>query len=183
MKLRRASVADAGKLSIVGIATFLENFANDHDGDEVVSYLAESHSPDWYARALAEPGTAAWIVEEAAGCPVGYAMLVSAGVPGSDPETDIELKRIYLLSRWHGRGFGAKLYDAVEAEARARGARRMLLSVYVENHPAQRFYTARGFARMGRWIFDGFTASEDYLMAKPLCPGALVAARETATKT
>lgn len=168
MKLRRATGQDAGKLSIVGIATFLENFANDHDGDEVVSYLAATHSPDWYARTLRDPDVTAWIVEEAAGCPVGYAMLAPAGLPGADCLSDVELKRIYMLSRWHGRGFGGQLYDSVEAEARTRGARRLLLSVYVENHPAQRFYTARGFERIGRWTFEGFAASEDYVMAKVL---------------
>lgn len=168
MKLRRAGIADAAKLSIIGIATFLENFANDHDGDEVVRYLTETHSPDWYAGALAKPDTAAWIVEEAAGCPVGYAMVVPGGLPGSDPVADTELKRIYMLSRWHGRGFGGKLYDAVEGEAQARGATRLVLSVYVENTSAQRFYSSKGFERVGRWTFEGFAASEDFVMAKQL---------------
>ena len=168
MQLRRATSVDAPKLSIVGIATFLENFANDHDGDEVVRYLADAHSPDWYRRALGAEGTSAWIVEEAAGCPVGYALLAAPRLPGVDTANDAELKRIYMLSRWHGRGFGAKLFEAVETEARERGAARLVLSVYIENLPAQRFYAARGFERLGRWVFDGFSASEDYVMAKQL---------------
>ena len=55
MQLRRAGVADAAKLSLIGCATFIECFANDHDGDEVVRYLASDQSPDWYARELTDP--------------------------------------------------------------------------------------------------------------------------------
>jgi diamine N-acetyltransferase len=168
LKLRRATVADAAKLSLIGCATFLESFANDHDGDETVRYLSEEQSPAYYAQALADPATAAWLVDEAAGCPVGYAMAIPATLPGTDPAHDFELKRIYMLSKWHGGGWGAKLYQAVQDEARALGAKRLVLSVYVHNQPAQAFYLKRGFEEIGRWIFAGFDASEDFIYAKTL---------------
>ena len=168
MKLRRARPGDEAKLSLVGQATFLESFANDHDGDETIRYLAAEQSAAYYADAFADPAKAMWLVEEAVGCPVGYAMAHPARLPGTDTASDFELKRIYMLSRWHGRGFGAKLYQAVEDEARARGAERLVLSVYVQNLPAQQFYAARGFECIGRWIFEGFEASEDFVYAKTL---------------
>jgi diamine N-acetyltransferase len=168
LKLRRASVADAAKLSLIGCASFLESFANDHDGDETVRYLATDQSPAYYEQALADPAKAAWLVEEAVGCPVGYAMAIPATLPGTDPSTDFELKRIYMLSKWHGGGWGAKLYQAIEDEARGRGARRLVLSVYIQNHPAQAFYQKRGFEKIGRWIFEGFDTSEDFIYAKTL---------------
>jgi len=168
MTLRRAGIEDAAKLSLIGGATFLESFANDHDGDETVRYLASDQSPAYYRKALVEPDTLAWLVEEAAGCPVGYAMALPATLPGTDPTTDFELKRIYLLSKWHGGGWGGRLYQAVEDEARARGAKRLVLSVYVINFPAQAFYQKRGFEEIGRWIFEGFSTSEDFIYAKTL---------------
>lgn len=168
MKLRRATVADAAKLSLIGCATFLESFANDHDGDETVKYLATDQSPAYYQQALADPAKVAWLIEEKAGCPVGYAMAQPSALPFTDPETDFELKRIYMLSKWHGGGWGAKLYQAVEDEARARGAKRLVLSVYVVNFAAQTFYQKRGFEEIGRWIFEGFDASEDFIYAKTL---------------
>ena len=168
MKLRRAGVADAGKLSLVGCATFLETFAYDHNGDQMVSYLATDQSPEYYAKALADPRKAVWLIEEAEGAPVGYAMSQPSELPDSDPATDYELKRIYIMSKWKGGGWGAQLYDAVEAEARAQGTNRLLLSVYVTNFAAQKFYAARGFAEIGRWLFDGFDASEDFIYAKTL---------------
>lgn len=168
MRLRRAGVGDAAKLSLIGCATFIESFANDHDGDEVVRYLASDQSPDWYTRELGNTAKAAWLVEEAVGCPVGYAMAIPAALPGTDAATDVELKRIYMLSKWHGGGWGAKLFSAVEDEARARGAKRLVLSVYVLNVAAQKFYAARGFDTIGRWVFEGFDASEDFILAKRL---------------
>lgn len=168
MKLRRATLADAAKLSLVGCATFLESFANDHDGDETIKYLAEHHSIEWWAMTLSDPAKPVWLVEEKAGCPVGYAMAQPSALPMTDTATDFELKRIYMLSKWHGGGWGAKLYQAVEDEARARGAQRLVLSVYVVNFAAQAFYKKRGFEEIGRWIFAGFDASEDFIYAKAL---------------
>lgn len=167
MKLRRAGPGDAAKLALVGAATFLESFAGDHDGDAVTAFVASDHSIAAYDAVLGDPGSALWLVEEAAGAPVGYAAMVQPALPGADPSRDLELKRIYVLSKWHGAGLGKSLYDAVEAEARARGAARLVLSVYALNAPAQRFYTSRGFAEIGRWLFKGFD-NEDLIMAKDL---------------
>jgi diamine N-acetyltransferase len=168
MKLRIAAPADAAKLSLIGGATFLESFADDHNGDEMTDFVAAQHSVAAYQKALADPAKHHWIVEEAVGAPVGYAMALPAGLPGTDPETDFELKRIYILSKWHGGGWGAKLYQAVEDAAREAGAKRLVLSVYMTNFGAQKFYKARGFVEIGRWLFEGFDASEDFIYAKTL---------------
>jgi diamine N-acetyltransferase len=168
VKLRVAGPGDAAKLSLIGQASFLESFADDHDGDEVVAFVATSHTIAAYDAALADPAKKHWIVEEAVGAPVGYAMALPASLPGTDAATDYELKRIYILSKWHGGGWGAKLYQAAEDEARARGAKRLVLSVYVKNLSAQKFYRARGFVEIGRWLFDGFDTSEDFIYAKTL---------------
>ncbi len=168
MKLRSAGPGDAAKLSLVGQATFLESFANDHDGDEMVRFVASDHSIGAYEHALADPIKRHWLLEEAVGAPVGYAMALPATLPDTDPATDFELKRIYVLAKWHGGGWGAKLYQAVEDAARARSAERLVLSVYTANVTAQKFYQARGFVEIGRWLFEGFEASEDFIYAKRL---------------
>ena len=168
MSPRRAGPGDAAKLSLIGAATFLETFANDHPGDGVVRFVRDHHSVAAWEASLAKPDTAVWLVEEAAGCPVGYAALSKASLPGTHPD-DAELKRIYLLSRWHGGGIGAALFDAAEAEARARMAQRLVLSVYIKNFPAITFYQKRGFARIGEATFAEFPVEfADYVMAKPL---------------
>lgn len=172
MKLRRATVEDARALALVGAATFLETFANDHPGDAMVAFTETYHSAEFYRALLSEPTTAAWIVEHDAGAPIGYAVLTSATLPGSDAGRDLELKRIYMFSKWQGAGFGRALIEAVECEAVARGAVRLVLSVYSENVKAIRFYAARGYEVIGTAVFPGFPETfSDFVMVKVLGEG------------
>lgn len=169
MKLRPATIGDARGLALVGPATFLESFANDHPVDLMAAYLESDHSAAFYEVLLGRASTSAWVVEHDAGAPIGYAILTSATLPGSDPVTDVELKRIYLLSKWQRAGWGRALIEAVEAEAVARGARRVVLSVYTRNENAMRFYGARGYETIGRAMFPGFPEElSDFVMAKTL---------------
>jgi GNAT superfamily N-acetyltransferase len=173
LKLRRATVADARALAVVGPATFLETFANDHPGEALIAFTETHHSAKFYEALLAEPTTSAWLVEHDAGAPIGYAVLVAASLPGSDPETDAELKRIYLFSKWQGSGLGRALIEAAEAEAGRRGARRLVLSVYTKNEKAMRFYRTRGYETIGRARFPGFSEEfSDFVMAKTLSQDA-----------
>jgi ribosomal protein S18 acetylase RimI-like enzyme len=168
MKLRRAEMADVAKLALVGAASFLETFANDHPGDSLVAFTRETHSDSGWQGVLANERNAVWIVEEAAGSPIGYAVLAPASLPGTSID-DAELKRIYVLSKWHGSGMGRALFDAAETEARARHAARLVLSVYTRNVRAIGFYERQGFATIGRAMFPGFGEEfSDFVMAKLL---------------
>jgi len=167
--LRRATASDAGRLALLGGATFLHSFAHDHPGDAIVSHVAAYHSQDWYATALADPACATWILETELGAPVGYAMLTPPELDCPTDASDLELKRIYLLGPWQSGGWGGALLAAVETEARARGAQRLLLCVYSLNHGAQRFYTRKGYADIGcrQRFMVGNVAFEDLIWAKP----------------
>ncbi len=166
--LRRAMAGDAGKLALIGAASFLETFANDHPGDATVVFIRDYHSEAAWAETLAKPDTIVWIVEEVAGCPIGYAVLSAPSLPGTGPG-DAELKRIYVLSRWHGTGIGRELFDVAEAEARTRGAKRLVLSVYTRNVRAIRFYERQGFVVIGQAVFAEFPVEfADNVMAKTL---------------
>jgi diamine N-acetyltransferase len=168
LSLRHAHAGDAAKLSLIGGASFLETFAHDHPGDALVDFVRDYHSIAAWDRVLADRETAIWIVEESAGAPIGYAVLAPAQLPGTMPG-DAELKRIYLLSKWHGTGIAQEMFDAAEAEARSRGARRLVLSVYMRNARAIRFYEKRGFVTIGRATFAEFpVAFSDNVMAKSL---------------
>ncbi|MDO6416612.1 GNAT family N-acetyltransferase [Sphingomonas sp. BIUV-7] len=147
--MRRATADDAARLSLLGGATFLTSFAFDHPGDAIVEHVQRTHSPEWYAATIADPDCAIWIVETELGAPVGYAVMTPPDVNHPTRPGDLELKRIYVLHGWQQGGWGVKLLRAVEAEAAARGADRLLLCVYTVNHRAQRFYAREGFADTG----------------------------------
>ena len=168
MNLRRANGDDAAKLALIGAASFLETFANDHPGDATVAFIRDYHSEAAWVANLNRPHSAVWIVEEVAGCPIGYAVLDAATLPGSEAG-DAELKRIYVLSRWHSTGIGRALFDVAVSEARARGAARMVLSVYTRNARAIRFYEKQGFSAIGEAIFAEFPVEfADNVMALTL---------------
>lgn len=74
-------------------------------------------------------------------------------------------------SRW-GRGIGAAVLDAVLAEARRRGYERIQLWTHEDNTRAQRLYTSRGFAPVGRTKVDDRGAELIGLWVRDLRPRA-----------
>ena len=96
------------------------------------------------------------------------------GAPDLDVarDGDVELKRIYTLSRFHGSGLGAELLDAVVQ--RAAGFARLLLGVYAQNHRALAFYHKHGFRTVGTRQFDvGGNLYDDEVLALDLSPARL----------
>jgi GNAT superfamily N-acetyltransferase len=83
--------------------------------------------------------------------------------------SDLELKRIYALSRLHGSGLGAELMRSVIAEAEGRGAKRLLLGVFVGNKRARAFYARQGFSEIAERRFQvGEQFCEDVVLARSL---------------
>lgn len=170
LTLRRARPDDAAKLSMIGGATFFLSFVHDHPGDGLVEHIASEHSVDFYRALLADPASAVWLVETSLGAPVAYAAMTPPRLDCPTEADDLELKRIYVLPQWQKDGWGAKLVAAIEAEAAARAARRLLLCVYTQNHPAQRFYERLGYADTGcgQRFMVGSQPFADRIWAKPL---------------
>ena len=70
-----------------------------------------------------------------------------------------------MLKPWQGAGLAPAMMDWVIAEARRRGAEELYLSVFADNHRAQRFYARYGFEAVGRYDFMvGTHADEDIIM-------------------
>lgn len=151
---RAAEAKDAEALSALGAATFLASFAHDHPGPALLTHMRDAHSQAYYRAALSDPAQALLIGETSLEAPVGYMMLTPPDLPTqTDPAHDIELKRLYLLPGWHGGGHGDHAMTLAIAEARARGASRLLLAVYPQNERARRFYARHGFEEIGETVF------------------------------
>ena len=169
--IRPCNAGDANTLALVGAATFLEAFAGVLEGASIVAHCAKNHDARVYADYLAEPSTRAWIAESApGGAPVGYLLLTKPDLPLSDlmPE-DVELKRIYLFSRFSGSGLGKRLMEQAIVGARELGAGRLLLGVHRENGRALRFYERNGFTPVGVRTFQvGTQIYDDLILARSL---------------
>ena len=113
-------------------------------------------------------------------------MLCPPDLPTFDVQPgDIELKRIYLLSRFRSRrtapvfdatgqpipglSAGQALMDAAIADAQSMSCRRLLLGTNADNQRAISFYRRNNFADAGTRSFQvGSQCCCDLLMARPL---------------
>ena len=169
--IRKADRGDAARLALVGAATFLDTFAGVIRGDDIVAHCRSAHAPALYEALLTSQGASAWLAEAVEGAaPVGYALLMQPELPVRDPQPDdMELKRIYVLSRFHGTEVGSRLMNAAAEEAIRRGAHRLLLGVYAQNQCALAFYAKHGFSKIGERQFQvGANTYGDDILARPL---------------
>ena len=159
--LRPCIPGDEAALSLIGQATFLETFAGVLGGKDIVAHCAQAHAPELYRTWLADPGYALWLVELSPDqAPIGFMVVALPQLPLPDTAGDLELKRIYLLSKFQGGGLGRQLVSAAIAHSRSVHARRLLLGVYAHNHSAIGFYERFGFHKIGARKFS--VGGKDY---------------------
>lgn len=155
MSIRVCSPEDASTLSLLGSATLLEAFAGLIPGHAILAHCHQNHTVTAWERYLNDPVNRAWIAEiEPGKFPIGYSLMTEPDFPsGLAQPGDLELRRIYLFSRFQGQGLGDRLMGCVIDEARSRDARRVLLGVYPDNKRAIAFYKRSGFFQIGTRAF------------------------------
>ena len=115
------------------------------------------------------PGRGAFLVVRLDGAPVGC-----GAVRLLDAETG-ELKRMYVAPAARGTGLGRRLGKAREAEARALGARRLVLETGTRQHAAIALYRATGFVPIP--LYGEYLGSP----ATSVCLGKELAGQEAPT--
>ncbi|HEU4960063.1 MAG TPA: GNAT family N-acetyltransferase [Sphingomonas sp.] len=168
--VRRAVAEDAAALSLVAGATLLDAFAGILSGADLVAHCARHNTPAKFAALIGDPASVVTVAEAAnGGAPLGYSVLTTPDLPVETDADDIELRRIYMLSRLHGSGLGAELMERALADARAMGKTRVLLGVYGGNARARAFYERQGFVVTGaRQFLVGETLHDDAIYARAI---------------
>lgn len=164
--IRPASLEDAEALCLIGCATFLESYAQSLPGKDILLHCQKQHSAACY-RAYLQGGGKAWLAETGeTATPVGYALNTQPDLPVPLAPSDVELRRIYLLSKFQGAGLGKALLSSAKTAARDEGAARLVLGVYEENSAALKFYAAQGFEDIGERPFQvGNKVCRDRILA------------------
>jgi ribosomal protein S18 acetylase RimI-like enzyme len=187
VKLRHATPDDADALALVGAATFLEAYTWMIPGADIIAHCAKNHTADAYRAALAQPNTCITLAVTATGeSPVGYAMLTDPDIRNFPVQPgDIELKRIYLFSRFRSRRYapvldaaghpqldlsaGQALMNAAIADAQSMNCKRLLLGTNENNQRAVAFYRRNGFTEAGTRSFQvGSQCCCDLIFARAL---------------
>lgn len=164
---RSPGVADASAIDNVYRASFMDTFAHLYRPEDLEAFLAKFTIDAWKAELADERYV--FQLAEVDDLPIGFAKLGPPELPVDSSEPWIELRQLYVINEWRGAGAARALMDWALAEAKARGARDMVLTVYTDNHRARRFYDRYGFVEVGPYAFMvGEQADEDIIMRKSL---------------
>ena len=160
---RDAELGDAAALKELFAESFVETFGHLYPASDLQEFLDSNSDSKWLSN-LSDPQVAIRVAEMDRSL-AGFIELAPQKLPYETAGPSIELRRLYLRSNAHGRGIADELMKWALQEAVARGAAEMILSVYVENHRARRFYERYGFEPVGRYDFMvGSHADEDLIL-------------------
>ncbi|MBC2664349.1 GNAT family N-acetyltransferase [Novosphingobium flavum] len=170
LTLRPVAPADIPALSLLGVAAFTAKFWQLYRPEDLLPFLLETHSEAALTRDLANPARLIHLAERS-GTLVGWVKLgLACGFPDHARGARVmELKQLYTAPNAQGSGIGAALMDWAMAEFASRGADEVQLSVWSENHGAQRFYARYGFEKQADITFRvGQQLDQEYLFARML---------------
>lgn len=165
MNIRYATINDATMLAEMGEKTFRETFSKDNSPENIAAYLKKSFSPEIQFTEISEPGKI-FLIAENEGDPIGYAQLIL----DSKDETlagnkVMEIRRIYAVREFLGKGVGRELMQASIREAKERGCDSIWLGVWEKNPRAIDFYKRWGFKEVGTHVFMlGDDPQMDFIM-------------------
>ncbi len=163
---RDARAGDGPELAMMARRCFTDTFGTLYRAGDLSAFLDAAFGADGLPSQLTDPAYAIRLATDD-GAIVGFAKIGPVVFPGEWPADAIELHQLYVLGGWHGEGVGPVLMDWALDTAHARGAGQMILSVYIDNHRARRFYERYGFVEIGQYTFMvGDHADDDRLMRR-----------------
>ncbi len=157
---RIAEPRDGAALGAMAARCFMETFGHLYAEADAATFLAATFGPGGLPAQIADPAYTIRLALEDETI-VGFCKLGACTLPAPAPRDALELKQLYVLADWQGASVAAALMDWTIDEARARGARHVALSVYVDNARARRFYARRGFVEIGKAPFAVGTQIDD----------------------
>jgi ribosomal protein S18 acetylase RimI-like enzyme len=161
---RPATPADGPALAEMAKRSFSETFGTLYRASDLAAFLDAAFGATGLPSQIDDPAYTIRVARDGDAI-VGFAKLGPIAFPGEWPPDAIELHQLYVLGGWHGEGVGPALMDWTIAEARAQKKSEMILSVYIDNHRARRFYERYGFTEIGPYVFMvGEHEDEDRLM-------------------
>ena len=161
---RDAIPADGPALAAMARRSFTATFGTLYRQEDLATFLDQAFGANGLPTQLDDPAYRVRIALDGDAI-AGFAKLGPVAFPGTWPTDAIELHQLYVLDQYHGEGIGPALMDWTLGAARECGAGELILSVFIDNHRAKRFYARYGFAEIGRYAFMvGAHQDEDVLM-------------------
>lgn len=166
--LRRATAADAAAVRDLFCRSFTATFGHLYPPADLAAWLAGS-SEARFAHECSADDHACMLGLDAGGRLLGHCLLGPQDLPVESPRRWWVLRQLYLEEEAKGTGLAQALMAWALAEARARGYEELMLTVWIGNHRARRFYAAHGFEEIGRYPFRvGATIDDDRILRRAL---------------
>ncbi len=164
--IRKAAPGDAAALAALGARTFTDTFGHMYPPADLKAFLDSDHTPDAFAKVLADPRQAIWLAEQDGGA-IGYAQAGPCALPHPEVTPGCgELKRLYVLKSVQGGGMGGRLL-AASLEWLQTPGRRLWIGVWSQNHGAQRLYGRYGFEKVGEYEFPvGEIRDQEFILRR-----------------
>jgi diamine N-acetyltransferase len=150
-RYRNATPADLPAIDALYRESFTATFGHLYAQENYDAFMAQ-FTPEAWRHEFDRDGAAFRLAEDDTGL-LGYCWVGPVTLPVPPGPAATELHQLYLTERAKGSGVAAALMDWALATARTTGAARVVLSVYVDNHRAQRFYARYGFREIGKYQF------------------------------
>jgi GNAT superfamily N-acetyltransferase len=160
IRYRDAGPGDAGAIAELFRRSFVETFGHLYRPEDLQAFL-DRISEGAFGDEITNPLFQLRVAEED-GSAAAFAKLGPKGLPVETDAPCLELRQLYVLSPWHGRGIAQTLMEWVMERARAGGARELYLTVWTGNERAKAFYRRYGFDYVAPYAFMvGEQADED----------------------
>jgi ribosomal protein S18 acetylase RimI-like enzyme len=161
---RDAVPADGPELAAMARRSFTDTFGTLYRQEDLARFLDQTFGASGLPADLTDPAYRVRVATEEERI-VGYCKIGPVTFPGDWPASAMELHQLYILGDHHGAGLAPALMDWALDAMRAEGISEVILSVYVDNDRARRFYERYGFEEIGQYIFKvGDHEDDDRLM-------------------
>ncbi len=168
IQLREPGQTDVQSLSALGSQTFIQSYARALAHEQLTAYVARAFGAARIAQELKDPRLFYMMACDGE-LVCAYAKLVPSKLPPSLPLTQaIELKRLYVLPEYWGRGVGTRLMESLLNWAFEHDYPNLWLRVWEKNAQAIAFYRRWEFRHVGDEPYHVGSCSETvHLMVRP----------------
>ncbi|OIV46071.1 hypothetical protein BK025_14535 [Sodalis sp. TME1] len=154
LEIRLASRKDADSLTALGYESYIGHFGHLWPEKQALAdFLADDFAAPSLEKSFAEPHCH-WLIASVDGQDVGLAKLLCEMPRLDTGALGGQLKKIYFLREFTGRGYGRALFSAVEMLAREARQTQLWLEVLPQNHQAKAFYLSQQMAVSGETAYE-----------------------------
>ena len=148
--IRRILLADATVLAQMARLTFFDTFTGTCTEEDMQVFLEQYYNLEQVQNELSNPDDC-YFFAEINGEPVGYIRFMedNSDFSVANEWKALQLKRLYILKEYHGKGIAQKLMEFFLTYAQQHQYQLVWLGVWEFNFKAQKFYAKYEFINAG----------------------------------